>query len=301
MTENVQKSRPGRKPLVVGIRKMEPYVYVLPALFFAVMFTYYPFIRTLYNSFFVVNIYGDTTRFLGLENYRSVLTNKNFYGALVNSLKYTAMGVPTSLLISLFLALMAEQKRRGSRLYEMLFSLPMAISMSTTCMIFKLLLNPTVGYLNYALGLKINWLHDVNTALPALVAVSVWTNVGYQFIFLMAALRGIPTDLIEAANIEGAGWFARTRKITLPLISPTIFYLMCTDIVMNMMMAGPTMVLTRGNPRKSTVTLIYHMYDRSIYNQFWGYGYAMSVLIFLIIFGMILLAFRAERKGVHYT
>ncbi|MCL1855429.1 MAG: sugar ABC transporter permease [Clostridia bacterium] len=276
-------------------------MYALPALIFAVMFTYYPFLRTFYNSLFVVNIYGQATRFLGLANYRGVLANKNFLEALVNSLKYTAMGVPSSLLISLFLALMAERERSCSRVSEMLFSLPMAVSMSTTCMIFKLLLNPTVGYLNYALGIKVNWLHDVKTALPALVATSVWTNIGYQFIFLMAALRGIPTDLQEAASIEGAGWLARTRRITLPLITPTIFYLMCTDIVMNMMMAGPTMVLTRGNPRRSTVTLIYHMYDRSIYNQFWGYGYAMSVLIFLIIFGMILLAFRMERRGVHYA
>ncbi len=291
----------GYRQFFRGVRRLEPYAYALPALFFAILFTYYPFFRTLYNSLFVVNIYGNTTRFLGLENYRSVLSNKGFYGALINSLKYTAMGVPASLFISLFLALLAEQKKPGGRLYEMLFSLPMAISMSTTCMIFKLLLNPTVGYLNYALGLKVNWLRDVSTALPSLVSISVWTNAGYQFIFLMAALRSIPTDLIEAAHIEGAGWFARTRRITLPLISPTIFYLLCTDIVMNMMMAGPTMVLTRGGPRQSTVTLIYHMYDRSIYNQFWGYGYAMSVLIFLIVFGIILLAFRAERKGVHYT
>ena len=282
-------------------RKLTPYWFALPAVAFVVMFTYYPFFRTVYNSLFAINSYGVTVRYLGFRNYLDVLNNKHFVNALLNSLKYSLIGVPSSILVSLLLALLSNRRRLFSKAYEVMFSLPMAISMSATCMIFKLLLNPTVGYLNYALSLNVQWLNSRQTALFSLILVSGWMSIGFQYIFLMAALRGVPQELTEASQIEGANAMQRTVYVTLPLISPTLFYLVCTDIVTYMMMAGPSLVLTDGGPFRSTETLIYHMYDRSIYNQFWGYGYAMSVIIFLLLLVMILLTFRVEKKGVYYT
>ena len=281
-------------------QRTKPYLFALPAVAFVVLFTYYPFVKTMYNSLFSINSYGVTLRFLGLDNYVSVLTNKHFYNALLNSLRYTFIGVPCSMFVSLLLALLSNRRRMFSRAYEVMFSMPMAISMSATCMIFKLLLNPTVGYLNYALGLNVQWLSSRHTALFSLILVSGWMSIGFQYIFLMAALRGVPQELTEAASIEGAGALQRTLRITLPLISPTLFYLLCTDIVTYMMMAGPSLVLTDGGPFRSTETLIYHMYDRSIYNQFYGYGYAMSVIIFALLLFMILLTFRLEKRSVYY-
>lgn len=281
--------------------KVKPYLFALPAVLAVVMFTYYPFFKTAYNSLFAINSYGVTVRYLGFQNYLDVLQNKHFYNALANSLKYTLIGVPLSIFLSLMLALFSNKRRMFSKAYEVMFSLPMAISMSATCMIFKLLLNPTIGYLNYALHLKTQWLGSRHTALLSLIFVSVWMSIGFQYIFLMAALRGVPQELNEASQIEGAGPLKRTIYITLPLISPTLFYLICTDIVTYMMMAGPSLVLTDGGPFRSTETLIYHMYDRSIYNQFWGYGYATSVIIFLLLFFIILLTFRVEKRGVHYS
>jgi sn-glycerol 3-phosphate transport system permease protein len=281
--------------------KLKPYLYILPALLFVFTFTYYPFARTIYNSFFSLNVYGETVRFLGTLNYQDVLNNSNFYNALKNSLKYTAIGVPSSILISLLLALLTQKRQFLGRVSQVMLSLPMAISMSATCMIFKLLLNPLVGYLNYALDLDIQWFGSRSTALFSLVLVSVWMSIGFQYIFLLAALRGVPQDLLEAASIEGANAFYSNVRIVLPMISPTIFYLLCTETISYMLMVGPTMVLTRGGPFKSTVTLIYHMYEQSMYNQFWGYGYALSVVIFAILFLIILLTFRLENKGVHYS
>ena len=136
-------------------QRTKPYLFALPAVAFVVLFTYYPFVKTMYNSLFSINSYGVTLRFLGLDNYVSVLTNKHFYNALLNSLRYTFIGVPCSMFVSLLLALLSNRRRMFSRAYEVMFSMPMAISMSATCMIFKLLLNPTVGYLNYALGLNV--------------------------------------------------------------------------------------------------------------------------------------------------
>ena len=287
--------------LFKGKVKLKPYLYLLPALLFVITFTYYPFIRTLYNSFFSLNIYGETVRFLGTLNYSDVLHNSNFYNALKNSLKYTAIGVPASILISLLLALLTQKRRFLGRASQVMISLPMAISMSATAMIFRLLLNPLIGYLNYALNLDIQWFGSRNTALMSLVLVSVWMSIGFQYIFLLAALKGVPEELLEAGSIEGANAFYSTTRIVLPMISPTIFYLFCTETIAYMLMVGPTLVLTRGGPFRSTVTLIYHMYEQSMYNQFWGYGYALSVVIFAILFLIILLTFRLESKGVHYS
>lgn len=283
------------------IQKTEPYLYLIPALFFAIMFTYYPFIKTIINSFFKLDMRAQRVAYIGFQNYQSVLKNSNFQNSFLNSLKFTLMTVPFNVLISLTLALLAEKKRRFNRVYEVLFSLPMAISMSATCMIFKLLLNNSIGLFNYTFKLNISWFYDKRYAMPGLAAISVWMSLGYEFLFLCAALRNVSQDVVEASIVDGARWFQRTVHIILPLISPTIFYLVCMDIVTNMMMSGPTMVLTGGGPRRSTETLIYHMYSKSIASTSIGYGYACSIIIFFIVLAMILLTFRAEKKGVYYS
>lgn len=283
------------------IHKAEPYLFLLPALFFAVVFTYYPFLESIINSFFKLNVRAQRISFIGLKNYAAILSSANFRNALWNSLRFTALTVPFNVLISLSLALLAEEKRRFHRVYEVLFSLPMAISMSAACMIFKLLLNNSIGLFNYTFGLNIAWFHDRLYAMPGLAAISVWMSLGYEFLFLSAALRNVPQDLLEAAKVDGARWYQRTTRIVIPLISPTIFYLVCLDVVTNMMMSGPALVLTNGGPRKSTETLVFHLYQQTVSAASVGYGYALSIIIFFIVFLMILLTFRFEKKGVFYS
>lgn len=284
-----------------ALRRVEPYLFLLPALFFAVTFTYYPFIETIINSFFKLNVRAQRVSFIGFKNYANVLNSANFRNAFLNSLRFTLMTVPFNVLISLSLALLAEHKRRFNRVYEVLFSLPMAISMSAACMIFKLLFNNSIGLFNYTFGLNIAWFYDKRYAMPGLAAISVWMSLGYEFLFLSAALRNVPQDVLEAAKVDGARWPQRTARIVLPLISPTVFYLVCLDIVTNMMMSGPALVLTAGGPRRSTETLVFHMYQQSVSSAAMGYSYAISIVIFLIVFLLILLTFRFEKKGVFYA
>lgn len=282
-------------------RKLEPYFYLLPALFFAVAFTYYPFVETIVNSLFKLNVRAQRILFVSIGNYKAVLENVHFHNALTNSLHFTFMTVPFDVLVALVLALLAERKRLFNRFYEVLFSLPMAISMSAACMIFKILLNNSIGLFNYVFRLDIKWFSDRNYALIGLAFITVWMNLGYNFLFLSAALCNVPQEILEAATMDGARWYQRTGRIVLPLITPTLFYLVCLDIVSNMMMAGPVMVLTGGGPRRSTETLIFHMYERTVSATNMGYGYAVSIVIFLIVFLLILLTFRLEKKGVFYS
>ena len=283
------------------MKRLEPYLYLLPALFFAVAFTYYPFAETIVNSLFKLNVRAQRLSFIGLTNYVNVLKNANFKNAFFNSLRFTVLTVPFNVLISLSLALLAERKRRFSRAYEVLFSLPMAISMSAACMIFKLLFNNSIGLFNYVFGLNISWFYDRTYAMPGLAAITVWMSLGYEFLFLSAALRNVPQDVLEAARVDGARWHQRLCRIVLPLISPTVFYLVCLDIVGSMMMSGPALVLTGGGPRRSTETLVFYMYQQTVSATNMGYGYAMSIVIFLIVFLLILLTFRMEKKGVYYA
>lgn len=282
------------------MQKSKPYLFLLPALFFIVMFTYYPFVETIINSFFKLNNKAQRVNFVGLKNYLQVFKAKNFNNSLYNSIRFTLMTVPFNISISLILALLAEKRRRFSRMYEVMFSLPMAISMSATCMIFKLLLNNSIGLFNYSLGLDIKWFFDKNTALWGIAIITVWQNIGYEFLYLSAALRNVPQDVLEAATVDGANWIHRTLRIVFPLITPTVFYLFCLDLIGGMMMSGPVMVLTNGGPRNSTETLVYHMYSKTVSGTNMGYGYAISIVIFLIVFLLMLLSFKAEKKGVYY-
>lgn len=281
--------------------KIEPYLWLIPMFFFLIMFTYYPFFRTILGSFFKVNANNQFLSFAGLENYTAAFTNRYFNKALMNTLKFALMSVPTSLVISTLLALLADKERRFHGAYMVLFSLPMAVSMSALCLIFKYFLNNSIGLFNYALGLNIDWYNDKVYALPALAVLSIWLNIGFQFIYVTSALRNVPVELIEASYIEGANAFQRATKIILPLISPTLFYLFCIAAVSDMMVFTQVNIITEGGPRNATMTLMYLMYKTGFTNQQWGPAYALSVIIFVITSIIMALSFRFEKKGVFYS
>ena len=247
-------------------KKIEPFLYLLPALLFFVGFTYYPFAKTIFNSFFLVNSMGEIREFVGLENYISVLTNSAFLQTIKNTLIYVVISSPVAIFIALLLAMIANKKTKMSPLYETLYAITMAVSMSVAAMIFQLMYNPTIGVLNYVLGTHFNWLNDKKIAMIAISLIAVWMNIGYNFLFLLSAIRGLSPELLESADIDGANMVQRTWKIILPIISPTVFYLICNSLAKNMMMSGLVLILTQGGPQGSTETMISFMYKQSVNN-----------------------------------
>ena len=243
-------------------KKIEPFLYLLPALLFFVGFTYYPFAKTIFNSFFLVNSMGEIREFVGLENYISVLTNSAFLQTIKNTLIYVVISSPVAIFIALLLAMIANKKTKMSPLYETLYAITMAVSMSVAAMIFQLMYNPTIGVLNYVLGTHFNWLNDKKIAMIAISLIAVWMNIGYNFLFLLSAIRGLSPELLESADIDGANMVQRTWKIILPIISPTVFYLICNSLAKNMMMSGLVLILTQGGPQGSTDTMISFMYKQ---------------------------------------
>lgn len=282
------------------IKKIEPYLFLLPALALLGLFVYYPFGKTMLGSFFLVDRYGDFSKFIGLKNYVRLFSDEGFYQALFNTLKHLVMMVPSTIGLSLVLALISDKKSRFSRIYETLFCLSMAVSTAVAGKIFQMLFNPSLGIINSLLGLDISWLTDKRYALPALTVILIWTELGFSYIYLTAAIRNLPEDVLESADVEGAGRLQKIFKIILPLISPSLFYLFCTLSVSSMIMVRLVLILTQGGPAGSTETLIYRMYNMAYNNSNYSSAYALGVVVFVMVLALMFLNFRMEKRSVFY-
>lgn len=279
----------------------EPYLYLAPALIYFTIFFFYPFIKTVGSTLFTVNANGEIKEFAGFSNYIQIFQDPLFIRSIGNTLIYVILASPIAIIIALVLAVIANKKTRSSSIYETMFSLTMAMSVSVTAMIFKIMYNPNIGIINKLLGTKINWLNDSKYAMVSLSFISVWINIGFNFLFLLAAVRNVPEDILESALIDGASTFARVKSVILPMISPTVFFLICNSLAKNIIMAGLPIILTEGGPNGSTTTMIYYMYKQAFGNMNYNSAYAAAVVTFAFTLIAMLISFSFEKKGVHYT
>lgn len=283
------------------IKRIEPYIYLLPALIYFAIFSFYPFIKTIFLTFFTVDANGEVRSFAGISNYVDVLTDELFIKSIANTIIYVLLASPVAILIALILAVLANKKTRTSGIYETMFSLTMAMSMSVAAMIFKIMYNPYIGIINKLLGSKINWLNDSSYAMVSLSFISVWMNIGFNFLFLLAAVRNVPGELLESSDIDGAGFVKKVIKVIIPLISPTVFFLICTSLAKNIIMSGLPIILTEGGPEGSTTTMIYYMYKQAFGNMNYSRAYAAAVITFIFTLICMIISFSFEKKGVHYS
>ena len=174
----------------------------------------------------------------------------------------------------------------------------MAVSMPSIALIFKVLLNPSVGFVNYALGLDVGWYTDRHTAMAGILMLTVWMGIGFNYLLFLSAFRGIPEDMLDSAELDGAGKFRTILfKIQLPLISPTMLYVVCTNMIQAMMTSGPILILTQGGPSRSTTTLIYLMYTAGYRSSNYSLAACVSIIAFLLTLTFTLLLFMTERGG----
>ena len=280
--------------------KITPYLWLLPAFFLFFLFTFYPFIATIFKSFFIVNFFGELVRFVGFENYRYIFNDRLFVQALKNTLLFVLMTVPASKIFGFLLAMLANKRRKASAFYEASFALPMALASSVVAMIFQLLYVPSLGVINGLLGVEIQWLNDPRIALLSLAIIQIWLSTGYAFMFLLAAVRNVPTELLESADMDGASTFKKMIHIYLPLTTPIMFYLILTDIAFVMMMMSLMNILTEGGPFDSTMTLLLYVYRQMAVTGNYTNANPAAVIAFTMTFIATMLGFLWEKKGVHY-
>lgn len=268
---------------------------------FAIGFQYWPFLKTAIQSVCIVNFRGEITGFAGLQNFRYLFSRREFTAALRNTLFLAFVNVPVTLVLTLFLAFLTAERRRLFGITETLLALPMAVSMSSVAMIFRVLLNPTVGYVNHFLGLNVGWLTDRHWAMPAILIMTVWMGIAFNYLLFLSAFRAVPRDLIDSAALEGAGTLRVLVSVQLPLISPTILFVVCTNTIQAMMTNGPVLILTQGGPARSTTTLIYLMYTSGYGSSNYSLAACVSLISFALTLMFTLLIFTTERGKVHYS
>ena len=269
-------------------------------LVFAGGFVYYPFLKTCLQSVSAVNFRGEITGFAGLDNFRYLFSRREFSAALTNTLMLTLINVPVTVLVTLSLAWLCSRPRPLQSVYETMLSLPMVVSMASISLVFKVLLNPSVGWLNYAFHLDIGWYEDRHTAMGGILLLTVWMGIGFNFLLFLSAFRALPKDMLGSAALDGAGSVRTLLQIQLPLISPTVLYVLCTNMIQAMMTNGPILILTQGGPSRSTMTLIYLMYSSGYASSNYSLAAAVSMIAFGLTLLFSLLLFMTEKRKVHY-
>lgn len=279
-------------------------LFMLPALILLLAFWFIPMIVSLFISFTDWDYISPTFSLVGLENYSSLLADKEFYKVLVNTLVFAVFTVVPTMAIGLALAMALNKKIAGSTFYKAIIFSPWVTPMVAVSIVWSWIFQPEVGILNFlfsSLGLpKIDWLGSSTWAMPAVIIVTVWKGIGWVMIFYLEALQRVPADLYESASIDGAPKWRRFRYVTLPMISPTTFFLLIITTIDALQAYDQIQVLTQGGPAGSTRTLLY-MYYQLAFEQFnMGRATAVSTLLVLITALLSVIQFIASKRWVHY-
>ena len=284
----------------ISVRRISPYVYLLPSLVIFGIFLFYPFFKTIYLSLYKTNKMGQAKLFVGFGNYKELLTSPSFYNSLLVTIEFVAIVVAGSMLLGLLGALLCNKAFPGIRIFSTAYALPMAIASSSAAMIFKIMLDPTIGIVNKLLKLDINWIQDPKYALVSVAVLTAWLNSGINFLYFSAGLSSIDESIYERAAVDGANSFQMFYRLTLPGLGPILFYTIVVNIIQAFQSFGQVKILTQGGPGESTNLIVYSIYRDAFFNYRFGSAAAQSVILFLIIMVLTLLMFRAEKKGVSY-
>jgi ABC-type sugar transport system permease subunit len=279
-------------------------LYLLPSVILFSVFVFYPMSRTIYLSFYLTDQAGNAALNVGFENYSYLLQSSEF----INSMKATALfvlyTVPIGIIIALSLALMANEKLKGIGFFRTIYSSTMGVSVAASSVIWLFLFHPSVGMFNRLLSSvnlpQVQWLLDPEWALLSVSMSTVWMNIGFSFLILLGGLQNIDEHLYESARIDGAGYFHRLRRITIPMLSPTLFFIITISLINAFQSFGQIDILTKGGPSQSTNLIVYSIYREAFINYQFGTASAQAVFLFVVILIVTILQFKLGEKKVHY-
>lgn len=285
---------------------LKAYVYLLPALIVLAVFVYYPIIESFRLSLNRVAPFGNAEIFFGLGHYERLLTSSEFWNNVSVSLWFMVGTVPVGIGLAVAVALLLSYPvTRLSWLHRTLIFVPVIISSAIAGVLFRWLYNPVIGHINTwldAIGIDgPNWLTSRTWALFAVTVAVVWRQLGFNVIIALAGLQQIDDSYYEAAKVDGASVGQRIRHITLPLLSPTLFFLVVVNVIFSLQAFGEIDILTSGGPGQATENLVYSVFvDGFVGTRFRGLASAQAFLLALMIIGVSFLQFRGFRKRVHY-
>jgi len=272
------------------------YLLLTPFFIFFVLFVLYPLLINFYYSFTNYNL-GQKADFIGLHNYIELFSDYWFIESLKNTAVYALFSVFFLTVLGLFISVLLNSRAKLVKVARVVMIFPYATSMVAVSMIWLYLLDPSIGYINKLLiELGVSnppyWLDDPQFALPSLIFINIWKNLGYCMIIYLAGLQNIPQELYEAAMIDGAGFLQKHRYITVPQIAPVTFFVLVNNCIEAFKTFEQVQIMTQGGPITATTTVVHQIYQRAFNDFRMGYASAMSIVLFLIIFAVTLLNFR---------
>lgn len=281
-----------------------PYALVAPQIAITVVFFLWPASQALYQSVLQQDAFGLRTTFVGLANFKRLFADPQYLEVFGNTILFSALVAGLSMGIALVLAVMADRVLKGALAYRTLLIWPYAVAPAIAGILWWFLFNPTIGILAYAMDrLGYDWNHysNGNDAMALIVIAAAWRQVSYNFLFFLAGLQAIPRSLTEAAAIDGAGPLKRFLTIQLPLLSPTVFFLVVVNVVYAFFETfGIIHATTRGGPGSDTVILVYKVWRDAFEGLDLGGSAAQSVVLMALVIALTAIQFRYIERRVEY-
>jgi len=280
-------------------------LFLAPSIVIFGVFIYYSIGFNLYLSFTSWNFLSPAKQLVGFENYTRLFTTQKFWSALWKTIYFALGWVSLSLIFGLAFALLLNMKIPMRGLFRTIIFSPYVTTTAAVALLWMWIFQPEYGLVNIFLGWfgvkGPHWLSDVKWAMPAIIIMEVWRNIGYVMVIFLAGLQNIPTELYEAAQIDGVGVFRKFRSITLPLLSPTTFFIVITSLFSAFKIFDQVQVMTRGGPAGATTVLNYYIYEQAFVNFRAGYAAAASTVMFLFLLILTLFQLAVQKNWVHYV
>jgi len=279
------------------------WLFILPTMIGLMVLNIIPIFQTIYQSFFKTGDFGKGNIFIGLDNYRKLFQDMEVWQSLWNTIKYALIEVPFSIAIALVFAVLLNQKIKGRTIYRTIFFLPMIAAPAAVAMVWRWLYNTEFGLINHLIGKDISWVSNPDISIYSIAIIGIWSILGYNMVLFLAGLQEVPRDYYEAAEIDGASKIRQFFNITIPLISPTIFFVCVTRIIGALQIFDLIfIVIDNTNPAlDKTQSLVYVFYKYSFINGNKGYGSTVVVLLLLVILLVTVFQMIAQKKWVHYN
>ena len=274
------------------------WLFILPALVGTLIFIIIPVICSFGLSFAKWDLLNPI-QFVGLTNYREIFSEALFYKILLNTVVFAIATSVLGVIIPLVLACILNSKIRGAEFYKTAYFLPFITPMIVIGVVWEWIFDPNIGLLNHVLHLHINWLYDTHFAMPALIIVSVWKLIGYNMVIFLSSLAGISQSMFEAAKIDGANELQTFKNVTVPLLSPTIFFVVIITAISSFQVFDLIYLMTQGGPLNSTNVLVYAIYQNAFEYFNVGKASAIAYVLFVIILVLTLVQWNLRKKLVY--
>lgn len=281
-------------------------MFLLPSMVGLLVFCLLPMIASVFYSFMEYDILRPLSeaKFVGLDNYKALFSDAEIGKTLWHNLQYLLMYVPAIMITSMIIAMLLNKDFKGRNIYRIIFYTPVITSWVASAVVWRWILSGKFGYINQALELVgihgPAWLSNPKWAMTGIVIVAIWKDTGYYALFFLAALKSLDKAYYEAAQIDGARWYQRLFKITLPMISPTIFLVLTYNIIAGFQVFDSVQIMTNGGPAGATTVMVERIYNYGFHRYRMGYAAAWSWVLFAIILVATLIQFKMQRKWVNY-